>query len=354
MLAQSSLRYRRQILALKHFFAKRSCTVMMLDDKSADPGDLQLHSIAHGVISLEQNVTDFGAERRRLRVIKMRGLRYRGGYHDFTIERGGIQVYPRLISAEHSADFNSAFVTTGMKELDLLLGGGLVPGTNTLLSGPAGAGKTTTAVRCMLAALERGEKAAIYLFDERAATLRIRSAALGMALEPYLDTGQLTIRQIDPAELSPGEFAATVQQAVQGDGVQFIVIDSLNAYLRAMPSDTYLLLQMHEMLSYLSQCGVVALMILSLHGVTGELRTDLDMSYLADTVMMLRYFEAGGAVHKSVAVVKTRTSDHERTIREFTIDGSGIHIGHPLSGFTGILSGQPIYTRVGDELALDG
>ena len=353
MLAQSSLRYRRQILALKHFFAKRNCTVMMLDDKSADPGDLQLHSIAHGVISLEQNVTDFGSERRRLRIIKMRGLQYRGGFHDFTIERGGLQVYPRLIAAEHPRDFSAGSVTTGLPALDALLGGGLVPGTNALLTGPAGVGKTSTAIRCMVAALERGEKAAVYLFDERLATLKIRSAALGMALEPYIDNGQLVARQIDPAELAPGEFVAAVQHAVEEVGVSFVVIDSLNAYLRAMPSDTYLLLQMHELLSYLSQQGVVAMMILAMHGLTGELHVDVDMSYLSDTLVVLRYFEVKGAVHKSIAVIKTRTAHNERTIRELTIDPSGISIGEPLTGFTGVLSGQPIYPNTGDGLLAD-
>ena len=350
LLAQNPLRYRRQILALKHFFAKRDCTVLMLDDRTAKPGDLQLHSIAHGVVSLEQTASEFGSERRRMRVVKMRGLKYRGGYHDFTIEKGGLCVYPRLIAAEHFRDFDGEPVATGLDELDALLGGGLVPGTNTLLTGPAGVGKTTTAVRCMIAALERGEKAAYYLFDERSATLLLRSRKLNMDLQSYIDRGQLILRQIDPAELSPGEFAGAVQRAVEDDEASLIIIDSLNAYLHAMPSDNFLVLQMHELLSYLNQQGIVSLMILGQHGVTGDLRGDVDISYLADTVMLLRFFEAQGVVRKSLAVIKTRTTDHERTIREFSINASGIRIGDPLTGFDGVLTGQPRYSASGDAL----
>ena len=350
LLAQNSLRYRRQILALKHFFARRKCTVLMLDDRTAEPSDMQLHSIAHGVISLEQEANDFGSERRRLRVVKLRGVKYSGGYHDFTIEKGGICVYPRLIASDHHRGFSADPVTTGLTGLDGLLGDGLFPGTNTLLSGPAGVGKTTTAVLCMLAALKRGESAAYFLFDERLATLMTRSKALDMDLQPYIDSGKLKIRQIDPAELSPGEFASEVRGAVEQDNASVIVIDSLNAYLHAMPSDNFLILQMHELLSYLAQQGVVSLMILGQHGVTGDLRSDIDISYLADTVMMLRFFEVSGIVRKSIAVIKTRTSDHERTVREFTIDKSGVSIGDPIHSFSGILSGTPVYTSSNETL----
>jgi circadian clock protein KaiC len=350
LLAQNPLRYRRQILALKHFFARRKCTVLMLDDRTSEPGDLQLHSIAHGVISLEQLVSDFGSERRRLRIVKMRGVQYYGGYHDFTIEPGGICVYPRLVAADHNRSFSSDPVTTGLAALDALLGEGLFPGTNTLLAGPAGVGKTTTAVRCMIAALKRGQKAAYFLFDERLSTLMIRSKALGMDLQPFIDDGLLEIRQIDPAELSPGQFAGAVRTAVEEDNVSIVVIDSLNAYLHAMPSDNFLVLQMHELLSYLAQQGVVSLMILGQHGITGDLRSDVDISYLADTVLMMRFFEAAGQVRKSIAVIKTRTSDHERTIREFRIDARGIVIGDPIRNFDGILSGTPVYTPMNSDL----
>lgn len=350
LLAQNPLRYRRQILALKHFFARRKCTVLMLDDRTSEPGDLQLHSIAHGVISLEQLVSDFGSERRRLRIVKMRGVQYYGGYHDFSIELGGICIYPRLVAADHKRNFSSQPVTTGLAELDALLGEGLFPGTNTLLAGPAGVGKTTTAVRCMIAALKRGQKAAYFLFDERLATLMIRSKALGMDLQPFIDDGLLEIRQIDPAELSPGQFAGAVRAAVEQDDVGVVVIDSLNAYLHAMPSDSFLVLQMHELLSYLAQQGVVSMMILGQHGITGDLRSDIDISYLADTVMMLRFFETAGQVRKSISVIKTRTSDHERTIREFRIDSRGIVIGEPIRNFSGILSGTPVYSQAADDL----
>ncbi|SHF88090.1 circadian clock protein KaiC [Loktanella atrilutea] len=353
LLAQNPLRYRRQILALKHFFSRRKCTVLMLDDRTSEPGDLQLHSIAHGVISLEQLVSDFGSERRRLRIVKMRGVQYYGGYHDFSIEPGGICVYPRLVAADHGRSFTSEPVTSGLAALDALLGDGLFPGTNTLLAGPAGVGKTTTAVRCMIAALKRGQKAAYFLFDERLSTLMIRSKALGMDLQPFIDEGVLEIRQIDPAELSPGEFANAVRTAVERDQVNVVVIDSLNAYLHAMPSDNFLVLQMHELLSYLAQQGVVSLMILGQHGITGDLRSDVDISYLADTVVMLRFFEAAGQVRKSISVIKTRTSDHERSIRELRIDERGIVIGDPIRNFTGILSGAPVYTPArGDLLPL--
>lgn len=353
LLAQNPLRYRRQILALKHFFARRKCTVFMLDDRTAEPGDLQLHSIAHGVISLEHLANDFGSERRRLRVIKMRGLQYLGGYHDFTIERGGICVYPRLVAAQHHRPHSTEPVTTGLKELDSLLGDGLFPGTNALLAGPAGVGKTTTAVRCMIAALKRGQNAAYFLFDERLSTLLIRSKALGMDLQPFIDDGSLQIRQIDPAELSPGQFAHAVRSAVEDDNAGVVVIDSLNAYLHAMPSDNFLVLQMHELLSYLAQQGVVSIMVLGQHGITGDLRSDVDISYLADTVLMMRFFEAEGEIRKSISVIKTRTSAHERSIREFKIDHNGITIGEPIRGFSSILSGTPVYNQSkGDLMSL--
>ncbi len=343
LLAQNPLRYRRQILALKHFFSSRDCTVLVLDDRTGEPGDLQLHSIAHGVISLDQTPTGFGAERRRLRVIKMRGIKYSGGYHDMSILTGGVCVYPRLIAAEHPGATPAEVLATGIDGLDALLGGGLVPGTTTLLNGPAGVGKTTAAVRCMVSALEQGERAAFFLFDERLPTLMLRSAALNMDLQPYIESGHLKIRQIDPAELSPGEFAIAVRNAVERDGAKVVVVDSLNAYLQAMPEDRHLTLQMHELLSYLGQQGVLTLMILGQHGLVGDIRSDVDLSYLADTVLLLRFFEADGEVRKAISVVKTRTTDHERTIREFRVDTNGLSIGTPLRGFQGILSGAPTY-----------
>lgn len=344
LLAQSPIRYRRQILALKHFFATRNCTVLFLDDKGADGSDLQLHSIAHGVISLDQTLATFGGQRRRLHIVKMREAPFRGGYHDFEIQRGGLKVYPRLVASDHPTMDGGEPTSTGSPELDALLGGGLVPGTATLLTGPAGVGKTTASVQCMVAALTRGEKAAYFLFDERMPTLLTRCASLGLDLRPYLDRGQLELRAIDPAEMSPGEFAASVQIAVETHGASVVVIDSLNAYLQAMPNEQFLVLQMHEMLTYLGQKGVVSLLILGLHGITGDVRSDVDLSYLSDTVVQLRYFEAHGEVRQAISAIKTRTARHERTIREFQIGDGGLQLGEPLHKFQGVLTGVPTFS----------
>jgi len=344
LLSQSPIRYRRQILALKHFFSKRACTVLVLDDKGATGSDLQLHSIAHGVISLDQTLASFGAQRRRLHIVKMRQVPFTGGYHDFEIERGGLRVFPRLVASDHEMTEGGAPTTTGSLELDALLGGGLVRGTATLLTGPAGVGKTTASVQCVVAALKRGEKASYFLFDERTPTLLARSAALGLDLRPYLTSGQLEMRAIDPAEMSPGEFAASVQCSVESHGASIVVIDSLNAYLQAMPNEQFLVLQMHEMLSYLGQKGVVSLLILGLHGVMGDIRSDVDLSYLSDTVVQLRYFEAHGEVRQAISVIKARTARHERTIREFQIGSNGLHLGEPLNRFQGVLTGVPTFS----------
>lgn len=343
LLAQNSVRYRRQILALKQYFSTRQCTVLLLDDRSSDPGDLQLHSIAHGVITLEQAAQEYGSERRRLRVVKMRGVKYRGGYHDFAIETGGVVVFPRLVAAEHHREFTGDLVSTGVEPLDQMLGGGMSPGTNTLLNGPSGMGKTTTAVRCGLTALERGEKAAYYLFDEGKATMLARARSMGMDLQSHMDSGRLQISQIDPAELSPGEFSSRVRRAVERDGVRFIVIDSLNAFLQAMPGEKYLLLQMHEMLSYLNQQGVITVLILGQHGIVGEVRSEVDLSYLSDTIVLFRYFESRGSVYKALSVAKSRTTPHEASIREFRLGPTGVKIGEPLKDFEGVLSGLPNY-----------
>ncbi|HVF93536.1 MAG TPA: ATPase domain-containing protein [Sphingomonas sp.] len=351
LLAQNSLRYRRQILALKQYFSQRNCTVLMLDDRSSEPGDLQLHSIAHGVITLEQYAQDYGTERRRLRVVKMRGVKYRGGYHDFTIETGGVKVFPRLIAAEHHTEFCEELHTTGLERLDQMLGGGLAAGTNALLTGPSGVGKTSTALRCALSAIERGEKAVYYLFDEGRATLLARARSMSMDLGPAIASGALEVVQIDPAELSPGEFASWVRHAVERDGARFIVIDSLNAFLQAMPGEKFLMLQMHEMLSYLNQQGVQTLLILGQHGIIGEVRSDVDLSYLSDTILLFRYFEAHGEMLKALSIAKSRTTAHESTIREFRLSREGVVIGDPLKDFEGIMTGIPTYRGVTPLLA---
>ncbi len=343
LLAQNSLRYRRQILALKQYFALKKCTVLLLDDRSSDPSDLQLHSIAHGVITLEQTVADFGSERRRLRVVKMRGVNYSGGFHDFIIATGGVAVFPRLIAAAYHAEFSPTLVSTGIDRLDEMLGGGVTPGTNTLLNGPSGVGKTTAAIRCALSAIERGERVAYFLFDEGRTTMLARAAAMGMNLEPHIASGSLSIRQIDPAELSPGEFTSWVRHAVEDDGARFIAIDSLNAFLQAMPGEKYLMLQMHELLSYLNQQGVQTVVILGQHGIIGDIRSEVDLSYLSDTIILFRYFEAGGQVLKAVSVTKSRTTQHQTSIRELQLTPRGIIIGEPLIDFEGVLMGLPNY-----------
>jgi circadian clock protein KaiC len=343
LLAQNPLRYRRQILALKHFFSSTRSTVLMLDDRTSEPGDLQLHSIAHGVITLEQTTLDVGAERRRLRVVKMRGIKFRGGYHDLLLDTGGITTYPRLVVSDHRAEFEAEDVSTGLAALDQLMGGGLRRGSNTLLIGPSGVGKTTTAVRCMLAALERGERAAFFLFDEGRTTLLGRCAALNMDIRPYLDSGQLTLYQIDPSELSPGEFSARVRHCVEEDGARFVIIDSLNAYLQAMPGEKFLLLQMHELLMYLNQQGILTLLVLGQHGLVGDVRADVDLSYLSDTIVLFRFFESRGELLKAISVVKSRTNPHEQAIRQFRLNEHGLTVGEALRDFDGVMSGVSNY-----------
>ena len=343
LLALEPLRYRRQILALKHFFAGRKATVLLLDDKASDHGDVQLHSIAHGVISLDQTIGDYGPQRRRLRIIKMRGIGYRGGAHDALIEKGGLAVFPRLVAAMHERLALGKSVSTGSAELDELLGGGLFPGTNTLLTGPSGVGKTTTAVRCMLTALERGERATYYLFDEGVETLYARARSMGMDLRTHADAGRLHVVQIDPAELTPGQFSHSVMNAVERAGTAVVVIDSLNAYLQAMPGQSFLMLHMHELLTYLNQCGVTTMLILGQHGLIGDIRTDVDLSYLSDTILLFRFFEARGEVRSAVSCVKSRTAAHERTIREFRLSASGLRVGAVLGDLSGVLTGLPSY-----------
>jgi circadian clock protein KaiC len=343
LLAQSPLRYRRQILALKHFFSGRRSTVVLLDDLTASQADLQLHSIAHGVVLLEQTAIDYGAERRRMRVVKMRGIPFKGGYHDFTIKRGGLDIYPRLVAAEHHEEFEGDLVPSGNAELDLLLGGGLERGTNALLIGAAGVGKSSIALTYAIAAAARGEHSAIFAFDEGTGTMRARAKTLGLPLQAAVDSGHIRIRQIDPAELSPGEFASLVRTAVEEDRARVIIIDSLNGYLNAMPDERFLVLQMHELLSYLSQRGTLSILVLAQHGLVGPMDTPLDISYLSDAVLMLRYFEYDGAVRRALSVVKKRSGRHEHSIREFKLSGKGVQVGPPLKGFSGVFSGTPTY-----------
>jgi len=343
LLAQSALRYRRQILALKQFFTGRKCTVLLLDDKTAEVSDLQLHSIAHGVIALEQHAPVYGSARRRLQVLKFRGTNFRGGFHDYSIREGGLQIFPRLIASEHSTDFIRGRIESGITALDTLLGGGPDRGTSTLLIGPAGSGKSTIAVQYAVAAASRGDHAAIFAFDESQATLEARTNSLGIELRQGMLGGQVQIQQIDPTELSPGEFAFRVQQAVEVDKARVVVIDSLNGYLHAMPQEQFLTAQLHELLTYLGRQGVTTLMVVAQHGMTGiTMQAPVDTSYLADSVVLLRYFEYAGKVKKAISVVKKRSGAHEESIRELRFDATGIHLSDPLVQFRGVLTGVPV------------
>ncbi|MGE0666593.1 MAG: ATPase domain-containing protein [Sphingomonadales bacterium] len=350
LLAQSSLRYRRQILAIKHYFARHSTTVLMLDDLTAEASDKTVHSVAHGVIRLEETAPDYGAERRRLRVIKYRGQKFRGGHHDFTIETGGIRVFPRLVSAEHHRRFPRTLVSTGIGDFDDLLGGGVNTGSSTLVLGPAGTGKSLVALTFALAAIARGEKAAVFVFDEELGLLFDRMKGMGFDLEALVSDGKLFVRQIDAAELSPGEFIYRVCRTVDQEQIRTVVIDSLNGYQAAMPEANSLILHMHELLQYLNRQGATTFMTVAQHGLMGDMQTPVDVTYLADTVILLRYFEARGEVRRAISVIKKRTGGHESTIREFRIGSGGLSVGLPLTDFHGVLRGVPTYTGSTDPL----
>lgn len=342
LLAQNPLRYRRQILALKQFFIGRQCTVLLVDDRTSEGADPQLHSIAHGVISLEQLAPEYGAARRRLRVVKYRGTDFRGGYHDFCIKRGGLTVFPRLVASEHSEPFERGCVKSGVTALDQLLGGGPEWGTSTLLMGPAGSGKSTIAVQYAVAAAAQGDYAAIFVFDESIATLEARTEALGVKFKETLKLGQVKAQHIDAAEVSPGEFAYLVRHSVEQDRARVIVIDSLNGYMNAMPAEQFLTAHLHELLAYLGRQGVATFMVVAQHGIIGTtLQSPVDTSYLADSVVLLRYFEDDGKVRKAISVVKKRSGAHEQSIRELSFDEEGIHLSEPLSQFRGIMTGAP-------------
>jgi circadian clock protein KaiC len=342
LMAGGPLRYRRQIMALKHFLSARQCTVLFLDDRASEPADHQMYSIAHGIVRLEQAHPAYGPQRRRLRVIKFRGRQVRGGAHDFVIVRGGLQVFPRLVAAEHRRDTRLEPLGSGLATLDRLLGGGLQRGTSTLLLGASGTGKSTLATQFVVAALERGEPAAMFLFDESTATLLARTQSLGMELQPHLDGGQLILRPIDPGELAPGEFAHEVRQAVEEHGARVIVIDSLNGYLGAMPDERFLIIQLHELLMYLGQQGVATLLIAAQSGLLGaQLQSPIDASYLADSVILLRHFEDRAALRQAISVVKKRGGSHDRGIHEFWLGEGGVNIGAPLCELRGVLTGVP-------------
>jgi circadian clock protein KaiC len=342
LLAQDPLRYRRQILALKQFFNSRDATVILIDDRSTVESDLQLHSVCHGVIALDRLPLDYGPPRRRLEIQKMRGMRYREGWHDFTIRTGGLEVFPRIAVANRPAAFDAECVSSGIPALDALLHGGPLRGTSTLFTGPAGSGKTSLALQYIHAAAARGERSAVYEFDERVGTLLARAAALGSDIAPHVETGLIELRQINPAELSPGEFAVIVQREVES-GTRMVVIDSFNGYLASMPQEKHLLLQVHELLAYLAHRRVATFIVNPQQGLVGGMKTSLNVSFIADTILLLRFFEAGGRVRKALSVIKNRGGSHEDTIRELRLGGRGVRVGEPLTAFHGVLTGTPTY-----------
>jgi len=355
LLAREPLRFRRQILALKQFFSTRKSTVLLLDDKTAPEGDLQLHSLAHGVIVLEHVALEYGSERRRLLVTKVRGVKFRGGFHDFRITTGGLEVYPRILHSVPRADLSMDLLSSGSNRLDALLGGGLTCGTSLLITGAAGTGKSVLSTQYAHAAIKRGERVLFYLFDERLTTFKLRANALELNLDDALESGQVQVKQVEPTELSPGEFASHVVKAVEKDEISLVIIDSINGYMQSMPEERLLPIQVHELLSFLSNNGVTCIMTLVQHGIFGHpVDEAAEVSYLADTVILMRYFEVHGTVRQAISVVKRRSGDHERTIRECRVGRGGLDVGAPLRDFQGVLTGVPSYIGSESPLMRDG
>ncbi|HTV51327.1 MAG TPA: ATPase domain-containing protein [Steroidobacteraceae bacterium] len=350
LMAQNPLRFRRQVLALKSFFAQFATTALLLDETQRET-DPPVQTLVHGVIELQMRNPEYGPTRRRLSVFKLRGLKYRAGYHDFLITTGGLDVFPRLVASEHRSEFDRKPVPSGLAALDQLLGGGIEPGTSTLITGAAGTGKSSLALQYAVSAALRGELCSFYTFDEAVSTILSRTEGLSMRLQDAIRRGRLNLQQIDPAELTPGEFATIIRRRVEKDGARMVVIDSLNGYLHAMPDERLLTIQLHELLSYMAQRGVATILLLTQHGFIGNVATPVDLSYLADTVIMLRYFEFEGALKKAISVVKKRSGGHEETLRELRlVRGSGIQIGAPLAAFSGVTTGVPSYSGNADTI----
>ena len=341
MLSQSPLRYRREVLRLKQQLAELGCTVLLVDDRTSEGSDIQVHSIVHGALALNAAPLKYGVFRRSLSVTKIRGVPFREGTHDYIIEKGGLRVFPRLVAAEHHTPFRKAAALSGNAQLDVLLGQGLHYGTSNLVIGPAGSGKSTLAAMYAHAAASRGERVNYYVFDETTATLRQRAEDMGIGLTPLMQKGLLKVEQMDPAKISPGELAAGIRDAVERDDVKIIVLDSLNGYVTAMPHEEFL--HLHELLTYLNQQGVMTIMILAQHGLVGPMGAPIDVSYLADSVIITRYFEALGNIRKAISIIKKRSGPHEGTVRELTLAAGGVVVGPPLADFQGVLTGVPSY-----------
>ena len=351
LLAQSGLRYRKQILALKQFFAHRKATVLFLDDRTSELQDIQLQSVPHGVVELQRSTPLYGSARRRLQLVKIRGLNFKDGYHDFNILTGGLVVYPRLVAADHRMSVPMEQMPSGLPQLDQMLGGGIDRGTSTVIMGPAGCGKSALATQYAIAAARRGEKSAMFLFEETISSLLHRSASLGFPLDDYIKQGLISLVPIDPAQLQPGEFAHLVRSAVENDGIRVLVIDSLNGFLNAVPEERFLLLHLHELLHYLGQHGVASVLVFAQHGLIGAMHASIDVSYLADCVILLRYFEHQGQIHKAISIMKKRSGPHESSIRAYGMNRDGLHIGEALDRYHGVLTGVPTLDRTLSEAA---
>jgi len=341
LLSQSALRFRREVLNLKQYFAGKHSTVLLLDDRTSEPGDMQLQSLAHGVISMQQMPPEYGGDRRRLRVSKLRGAAFCSGFHDFQIVSGGLEVYPRLVAADHKRKFEPGVLSSDVPEIDALLGGGLARGSSTILIGPAGTGKSSLASQFVCAAARRGTRSAMFVFDELRRTMIERADHLGMGMSKHVEAGTIIVQQIDPAEMSPGELASRAQHLVESGDVDIIVIDSLNGYMQSMPAERYLYVQLHELLTYFGQLGVTTIMLMAQSGIVGQVAAPADVSYIADSIVMLRYFEAHGRVRKAISAIKKRSGRHEDTIRELSIEDDGLHVGEPLANFRGVLATVP-------------
>jgi circadian clock protein KaiC len=350
LLSDSALRYRRQMLSLKQFFAGQQMTVLLLDDHSADGGDLHVQSIAHGVIMVEKIMSDYGSEKRRISINKMRGLNFIGGYHDAMIVPGGLRVFPRVVGSAHKRQNARGAVPSGIGELDALLGGGLDRGTSCLLLGPAGTGKSTIALQFAVAAARRGEPVLMCIFEENLDTMAARAASVGLPIEALIESGTLKVMEVDPAELAPGEFAHCVIDHVRNQGTRMVIVDSLNGYMQAMPAGNHLVIQLHELLSFLNRHGVLSLMTVAQHGLVGHMHAPVDLTYLADTVVLLRFFEQNGRIKKAISVIKKRIGRHEDTLREFRIDEQGVRVGAPLEQFQGVLTGTPTFHGKSDQM----
>lgn len=341
LMAGTMLRFRRQVLALKQYFAGRQTTVLLLDDANGVEQGAPVHTIVHGAVMLSQMRPDYGGDRRRLRISKLRGRPFIGGFHDYEIRTGGIELFPRLIASHFRRDGTVEQIDSNLSGLDALLGGGLDRGTSVLLIGAAGVGKSSLATHFVMSAAQRGERSALFLFDESVRTLLIRSQGMGFPMQQQMDAGRIAVESVDPGEISPGEFIQRIRHEVEHHGARLVVIDSLNGYFNAMSGEKFVLIQLHELLAYLARMGVVTLLINAQKGLIGQMSNDIDVSYLADTVILLRYFEAGGEVRQALSVLKKRTGAHERTIRELTMTPSGVSVGEPLRDFAGVLTGVP-------------